>query len=107
MHPAEQTPRRLLADDVRAIAFTPRRFRGGYDMGEIDAFLRAVEEELRRREGRQGPRLTAEDVRTVRFTPVRLREGYDMLEVDHFLDEVEAELRRRDGTEPAGRHRAS
>lgn len=104
--PADDVPRRLVADDVRVVAFTPTRLRGGYDTGEIDAFLRRVEEDLRRRDRRHPPQVTAEEVRTIRFTPVRFREGYDMREVDAFLDDVEGELTRRDGDDPGGRHRA-
>jgi DivIVA domain-containing protein len=70
---------------VRAIGevqFTPVRFREGYTMSEVDAFLERVVAAVRSGEP------IDELVRTVQFTPVRLAEGYLMGEVDDFLDRV-------------------
>lgn len=50
MEPDDDAPRRLLADDVRAVRFSPVRLREGYDMREVDLFLDDVEAELRRHE---------------------------------------------------------
>ncbi|GAA2070547.1 hypothetical protein GCM10009821_04670 [Aeromicrobium halocynthiae] len=46
----DAAPRRLRADDVRAVRFSPVRLREGYDMREVDLFLDDVEAELRRHE---------------------------------------------------------
>ena len=62
------------------------RFRGGYDAGEVDAFLADVE-----------PRVdgsVAALIREARFTPVRLRQGYDMGAVDAHLDALHARAER-------------
>ena len=70
---------------VRAIGevqFTPVRFREGYRMSEVDAFLEQVVAAVRSGEP------IDELVQTALFTPVRLSEGYLMAEVDDFLDRV-------------------
>ncbi|GAA1575795.1 hypothetical protein GCM10009789_31490 [Kribbella sancticallisti] len=72
--------------------FTRVRWRGGYDMEQVDAF---VERLMATAEGRPVDRpVTADDIRQVQFRSVRLAEGYDMEEVDNFLDQAEGLLRR-------------
>lgn len=73
-----------LAAETEAVRFTTVRFREGYAMPDVDAFLDDLVQRLRA--GHE----VAEFVRTARFTPVRLRGGYDMGEVDTFLDRVVA-----------------
>ncbi|MDP9820722.1 DivIVA domain-containing protein [Nocardioides massiliensis] len=43
----------LTAATVRDVRFTPRRFRAGYDMDEVDVYLDAVLTELNRLRGPQ------------------------------------------------------
>lgn len=71
--------------------FSRTRWREGYDMAEVDAF---VERLMATTEGRYVDRpVTADEIRNVTFTPVRLREGYDVEEVDNFLTQAESLLR--------------
>lgn len=67
--------------DVR---FTPARFRAGYDLTEVDAFLDRCDQALSSGDGS----ITAQSVLAMRFTPTKFREGYEMDEVDAFLDDV-------------------
>ena len=60
------------------------RFKEGYDMGEVDAFLDRLFATV---EGRpDGRPVTVDEVKAVLFTPVRMREGYEVEDVDEFLD---------------------
>jgi DivIVA domain-containing protein len=70
-------------------SFTVGRFREGYDMAEVDAFVDKVYAAL---DGRVV--LTPADVQGIAFTPVRIREGYDVAEVDAFLDAAQTWLTR-------------
>ena len=70
------------------LAFRPTRFREGYDVTEVDEFLRRAHRALESEDGS----ITAEDVRAVRFSPVRLKEGYDMGQVDGELERIAAAL---------------
>jgi DivIVA domain-containing protein len=71
--------------------FSCIRWRPGYDLGQVDAFLEAVRDTFL---GVRQPPLTADEVRDQKFSTTRpLRPGYDEQEVDVFLDEVEARLR--------------
>lgn len=76
------------------MAFTIVRFKEGYDMGEVDDFLRRAE--------RGG--LTAADVRDVVFSTTRFRRAYDVDEVDDYLDRLAARL---DGGRPLDSSHAS
>src|SRR5690349_14386128 len=66
--------------------FTRVRWREGYDIDEVNAFLERLAATV---EGRyvDSP-VTVADIRNVSFTPVRFREGYSVDEVDAFLDQA-------------------
>jgi DivIVA domain-containing protein len=71
--------------------FTRVRWREGYDMAQVDAFIERLMATV---EGRYVERpVTADDIRSVIFTPVRLTHGYAVEEVDAFLDTAESLLR--------------
>jgi DivIVA domain-containing protein len=70
-------------------AFSTTRLRPGYDIDEVDDFLRAIRDTFL---GIREPSLTPEEIRKKRFSTTRLRPGYDEEEVDAFLDEAEARL---------------
>jgi DivIVA domain-containing protein len=72
--------------------FTRTRYRAGYAMADVDAFIDKIEATLGIRP-RYGPPVTAADVAAVQFRLVRLRTGYDMREVDEALDAYEERLR--------------
>jgi len=64
--------------------FTRVRWREGYDIADVDAFIERLTATI---EGRSIDQpVTVDDIRNVIFTPVRFREGYDVQEVDTFLD---------------------
>jgi DivIVA domain-containing protein len=72
--------------------FARVRWREGYDMAQVDAF---VERLLATVEGRYVDRpVTADEIHQVSFTPVRLTHGYSIEEVDAFLDTAESLLRK-------------
>jgi len=60
------------------------RFRDGYDIDEVDAFLERVKDALDR-PGTGGDGLTPRDVATASFTTTSLRRGYDVVAVDRLL----------------------
>jgi DivIVA domain-containing protein len=68
--------------------FSQTRWREGYTIAEVDAFLDQVEPRLPTR-GRTDEVLAAE-ITAVRFSPVRINRGYDMFEVDQYLDALTA-----------------
>ena len=82
-----------LVREIDRIVFTPVRLREGYDMGEVDRFLDALQAEV------AAGRPIRHRVDGARFTPVRLREGYDMGAVDHFLAWLVATMEERLGDE--------
>jgi DivIVA domain-containing protein len=77
-----------VAQDIR---FRLTRFRTGYAVSEVDAFVEAVEDALRS----PTPRLDASDVAWQRFTPVMMKSGYRMDDVDDYLTEAEHLLSER------------
>lgn len=83
-------PKPLTSADVRNVRFHATKFREGYLVDDVDAFLDEVVAALEHREsGRPGPApLTAEQVRAARFRAVRFGEGYDQDEVDVLLDRL-------------------
>nr|MBP1191245.1 DivIVA domain-containing protein [Frigoribacterium sp. PvP032] len=87
----------MRAEDVQAKRFSPVKFREGYDMADVDAFLARVQSVMAADdEGRTGaPDMMPEDVVNARFTPTKFREGYHQDQVDDFLDEIVADLHRR------------
>ncbi|NRD26787.1 DivIVA domain-containing protein [Frigoribacterium sp. VKM Ac-2836] len=89
----------VFARDVTEKGFTPVRFRGGYAMDDVDAFLERIRTTLAAYEqGTASGVLTAVDVVDSRFRPTKFKEGYDQDEVDDFLDQVVAALRRHEST---------
>jgi DivIVA domain-containing protein len=87
----------LTADDVHNVAFsTPPRGKRGYDVGEVEAFRRRLEEHLRNPQAVGG--LTAAEVDSVAFSKAAMgKRGYDQHEVDAFLDRVVQHLKRTNG----------
>jgi len=73
--------------------FTRTRYRPGYAIADVDAFIDRIEATLGIRP-RYGPPVTAADVAAVQFRLVRLRAGYEMREVDEALDRYEERLRQ-------------
>jgi DivIVA domain-containing protein len=78
-------------DRLRGASFTHVRWREGYAIGEVDAFIERAVQAL----GSTDSELRAADVRAARFRPVRMREGYEMREVDTYLDNLEQQLAQR------------
>jgi DivIVA domain-containing protein len=74
--------------------FTRTKYRAGYAIVDVDAFIDRIEETLGVRP-RYGPPVTAADVVAVRFRLVRLRAGYEMREVDEALDRYADQLREQ------------
>jgi DivIVA domain-containing protein len=71
--------------------FTRVRWREGYAMAEVDAFVARL---MATAEGRYVDRpVTADEIHQVVFRSVRLTEGYSVDEVDAFLDQAENLLR--------------
>lgn len=94
----------LTSADVRNVRFHATKFREGYLVDDVDAFLGEVAAALAHREsGRPGPApLTAEQVRAARFRAVKFGEGYDQGEVDDFLQRVEVTLSSAAPSAPVG-----
>jgi DivIVA domain-containing protein len=82
---------RLSLAEFDAVVLPRTRFREGYSIEGVEAFLLEVRAVL---DGKTG--LTADDIVNSRFRVTRFREGYDQDIVDDFLDRVVAELRARD-----------
>ncbi|GAB2699519.1 DivIVA domain-containing protein [Thalassiella azotivora] len=79
----------VTAREVRTARLGRSRWREGYAIAEVDAFLRRVVTALTDLEaGRSERRMTVDDVRSVRFSATRLREGYVQDEVDDLLERV-------------------
>ena len=68
--------------------FRTTRLRAGYDAGEVDAFVEAVEEALRS----VVPHVSSADVAWRRFRTVVLKPGYHRDDVDDYLTEAEHRL---------------
>ena len=83
----------LTADDVHNVVFsTPPRGKRGYDVGEVEAFRRRLEEHLRNQQAVGG--LTAAEVDSVAFSKPPIGErGYDPHEVDAFLERAVQQLK--------------
>jgi hypothetical protein len=65
-------------------SFSSTRWREGYDLAEVDAFVAEVVPQLERL-SRPDPAL-AQRIIGARFSPRRLRVCYDMRSVDEYLD---------------------
>ncbi|WP_181310299.1 DivIVA domain-containing protein [Nocardioides campestrisoli] len=72
--------------------FPLTKWREGYAIEEVDAFVHRCELALERRAGA----VTEEELRQVRFTPTRFRHGYDQGSVDDRLDQLSVALRAAD-----------
>ena len=68
------------------------RFRDGYDIDEVDAFLERVKDALDH-PGTGGDGLTPRDVATAGFTTTSLRRGYDVVAVDRLLGRLAGSVR--------------
>jgi DivIVA domain-containing protein len=79
----------VLADWAGPRAFSTTRLRPGYDLDQVDAFLRDIQDTFL---GIREPSLTPDEIRKKQFSTTRLRPGYDEEEVDAFLDEAESRL---------------
>jgi DivIVA domain-containing protein len=90
----------LTADDVRNVVLsTPSRGKRGYDKGEVDAFLRRLEEHLRNPQAVGG--LTAVELDSLAFSkPAIGKRGYDPDEVDAFLERAVQQLKPDMGSRP-------
>ena len=82
----------LKSSEVPNVRFQPTKFREGYDMAEVDAFLLEVGAALEACERRTAPFLQAASIQSVRFQPTKFRTGYDQDQVDDFLNVVAASL---------------
>nr|MCW2727338.1 hypothetical protein [Aeromicrobium sp.] len=73
----------MTVDAVRPLSQT--RWREGYSIAEVDAFLADVTPLLA---GRLPDAALAQRISDARFTPTRMRLGYDMGDVDDRLEEL-------------------
>lgn len=69
------------------------RMRPGYDMAEVDAFLRRAAAGL----AGSAPPLSVQETEGAQFATTKLRPGYDEEETDALLDELADHLRRFGG----------
>lgn len=68
-------------------------FRRGYDVAQVEAFLREGERALRS----DPPTMAPYEVQDARFRGVRWGKGYEMRAVDERMEELHAALRERHG----------
>jgi DivIVA domain-containing protein len=78
--------------------FGRTRWREGYAIADVDAFMERVRATL---DGSATHPLTAHQIPEQRFSSVWLRVGYDVEEVDAALDDVEARLTAREAVRGA------
>jgi DivIVA domain-containing protein len=88
--PTASSPAGTAMGNRIAPRFTAVRWREGYSMEQVDAFVDRVLATVNRRPVDRP--VTAAEVQNVQFTPVRLSEGYDVAEVDAFLETAETWL---------------
>jgi len=72
--------------------FSTVRFREGYDIEEVDEFVRQAGAALEF----DPPLMSPDQVENQRFAPRRVRQAYDVGEVDAYLERLADELRRRE-----------
>jgi DivIVA domain-containing protein len=91
----------LTADDVHNVAFSmPPKGKRGYDVGEVEAFRRRLEEHLRNPQAVGG--LAAAEFDSVAFSKAAIgNRGYDPREVDAFLERAAEQLKPDVGFQPA------
>ncbi|WP_425860203.1 DivIVA domain-containing protein [Arthrobacter sp. TWP1-1] len=83
----------MKSSEIATTKFSTTKFREGYSMPEVDAFLDDIRGSLTAWEsGRPGP-VTAAAVAEARFPMTKFRAGYDQDQVDTFLDEAAAALK--------------
>jgi DivIVA domain-containing protein len=80
------------ADATQLLRFTRVRFREGYDIEDVDEFLRRAHHALESRDGS----ITASDGHAC-GRPVCIKECYAMGEVDEELDRIAGALERIEG----------
>ena len=81
----------LTAHEVLTTRFTPTKFRAGYDLEQVDAYLDRATTTLTALEAGEHPgagMLSASEAREARFVPTKWREGYDVTEVDDLIDSI-------------------
>ncbi|MET4003070.1 DivIVA domain-containing protein [Arthrobacter sp. UYCu511] len=83
----------MRSSDIPEVKFQPTRFREGYNVLEVDAFLDVAENALREWEAGRAGQLLSDDVIKQRFSATRFRDGYDQDQVDDFLNKVMFALR--------------
>lgn len=84
----------ITADELTSVEFGTTRISDGYDIEQVDEFVKQARRALL--VPADGPQeMTAADVSDVRFRTSLMRESYNLDEVDAVLDRVEAELARR------------
>jgi len=74
------TERTALIARIKKVAFTPTRFRGGYDEREVDDFLDAVVASL----NSSATPFTPARIRDQVFSQTRFKGGYSIENVDEF-----------------------
>jgi DivIVA domain-containing protein len=82
----------LSTDDIDRVSFTQVRFREGYDIDEVDAFVAAIRASIAAGPSAAGA-LGSVGVSSARFQPTKFRPGYDQNEVDALLAQAEETLR--------------
>ena len=80
-------------DPQAGTRFPTTRWREGYDVASVDAFVARAERAVSMRDGS----MTAREVEQVRFAPVRLRTGYQMDDVDDHLARLAQDLQAIEG----------
>lgn len=80
------------SSEVAAVMFTLTKFREGYAMADVDAFLERSRAALAQWEAGRAAELQAVAVAEVRFSPTNFRRGYDQDQVDDFLDKLSGTL---------------
>ena len=80
------------SSEIDKVKFALTKFRAGYDVADVDAFLDSLKSSLLQWEaGRSGAILAGEVVQQ-RFAVTKFRNGYDQDQVDNFLDQATATL---------------
>lgn len=75
------------------VAALPRtKFREGYALADVDAFVDRVARALEEQGRGHRPSVSGDEVRDVRFKATKFAEGYDQDAVDDLLDRVRATL---------------
>lgn len=80
-------------DPQAGTRFPTTRWREGYDVASVDAFVARAERAVSMRDGS----VTVREVEQVRFAPVRLRTGYQMDDVDKRLARLAQDLQAIEG----------